>query len=110
MRVRRPSGDPAADCAVVWQSLVGSPAPPLTAYDNALGGVAVIPSSQKPPAGWTPIASQNVALIELQESLGDPALTPVARGGILLWGRDHFGLPWFDAAERTVNLDAHESP
>src|SRR5262249_21715074 len=65
------SGDPAADCAVVWQGLVGKPAPPLTAYDNGLGGVAVIPSSQKPPAGWTQIASQNVALIELQESLGD---------------------------------------
>jgi hypothetical protein len=65
------SGDPAADCASVWQSLVGSPAPPLSAYDNGLGGVAVIPSSQTPPAGWTPLASQNVALIELQESLLD---------------------------------------
>jgi hypothetical protein len=65
------SGDPAADCAVVWQGLVGKPAPPLTAYDNGLGGVAVIPSSEKPPANWTPIASQNVALIELQESLLD---------------------------------------
>jgi hypothetical protein len=33
--------------------------------------VAVIPSSEKPPANWTPLVSQNVALIELQESLGD---------------------------------------
>ena len=65
------SGNPAADCAVVWQGVVGSPAPPLSAYDNGLGGVAVIPSSQTPPAGWTPIVSQNVALIELQESLDD---------------------------------------
>src|SRR5262249_32289398 len=44
------SGDPAADCATVWQGLVGSPAPSLTAYDNGLGGVAVIPSSQTPPS------------------------------------------------------------
>ena len=65
------SGDPAADCVAVWESLVGSPAPALTAYDNGLGGVAVIPSSEKPPASWTPIVSQNVALIELQESLDD---------------------------------------
>lgn len=65
------SGDPAADCVTVWEGLVGKPAPPLTAYDNGLGGVAVIPSSDKPPASWTPLASQNVALIELQQSLGD---------------------------------------
>jgi hypothetical protein len=65
------SGDPATDCASVWAGLVGSPAPPLTAYDNGLGGVAVIPSSEKPPTSWTLLASQNVALIELQESLND---------------------------------------
>ncbi len=65
------SGDPAADCASVWQSLTGKPGPQLTAYDNGLGGVAVIPSSEKPPANWTPIVSQNVALIELQENLLD---------------------------------------
>jgi hypothetical protein len=65
------SGDPAADCVSVWESLTGKPAPPLTAYDNDLGGVAVLPTSQKPPANWTPIASQNVALIELQETLLD---------------------------------------
>ena len=65
------SGDPAADCAVVWQRLVGSPPPALSAYDNGLGGVAVIPTSQKAPANWTPLVSQNVALIELQGSLND---------------------------------------
>lgn len=65
------SGDPAADCAVAWQGLTGKPAPQLRAYDDGIGGVTVIPSSQKPPAGWTPIVSQNVALIELQESLDD---------------------------------------
>jgi hypothetical protein len=61
------SGDPAADCAAVWPA----PVPKLQAYDNGLGGVAVIPSSQKPPANWTPIQSQSVAMIELQESLDD---------------------------------------
>jgi hypothetical protein len=61
------SGDPAADCAVIWPG----PVPRLQAYDNGLGGVAVIPSSEKPPASWTPIESQDVALIELQASFDD---------------------------------------
>ncbi|HEY2355467.1 MAG TPA: hypothetical protein VGH79_11285 [Gaiellaceae bacterium] len=61
------SGDPAADCAAIWPA----PVPKLQAYSNGLGGVAVIPASEKPPAGWTPIASQDVALIELQETLDD---------------------------------------
>ncbi len=65
------SGDPAADCAVAWQHLEGTPAPPLTAYDNRLGGVTVLPSSQNPPADWQPVPAQDVALIELQESLDD---------------------------------------
>jgi 8-oxo-dGTP pyrophosphatase MutT (NUDIX family) len=37
-------------------------------------------------------------------SLNDPAMTPVALGTILLWGRGHFGPDWFDAARRAVNL------
>ncbi|HUJ56144.1 MAG TPA: hypothetical protein VLW49_09185 [Gaiellaceae bacterium] len=61
------SGDPASDCAAVWPA----PAPKLQAYDDGIGGVVVIPASQKPRAGWTAIASQDVALIELQESLDD---------------------------------------
>jgi hypothetical protein len=61
------SGDPAADCAAVWPA----PVPKLRAYDNGIGGVAVIPASEEPPATWTPIASQDVALIELQENLDD---------------------------------------
>jgi len=61
------SGDPAADCAAVWPA----PAPKLQAYDNGIGGVVVIPASEKPQAGWTPIVSQDVALIELQGSLDD---------------------------------------
>lgn len=65
------SGNPAADCAAEWRRESGSPAPPLTAYANTAGGVTVLPRSQKPPAGWRTLHSQNVALIELEESLAD---------------------------------------
>jgi hypothetical protein len=61
------SGDPASDCAAIWPA----PVPKLQAYSDGLGGVAVIPASEKAPADWTPIASQDVALIELQENLLD---------------------------------------
>ena len=62
------SGDPAADCAAIWPA----PVPTLQAYsDSTGGGVVVIPASEKPQAGWTPIESQDVALIVLQESLDD---------------------------------------
>jgi hypothetical protein len=66
------SGDPAYDCAVVWQNDLGTVPPPLAAYDNGDGGVTVIPRADKPGAGWTRLAGdQNVALIQLQESLDD---------------------------------------
>lgn len=66
------SGDPAYDCAVVWQNDVGTVPPPLAAYDNGHGGVSVIPSADKPESGWTRLAGgQDAALIELQESLDD---------------------------------------
>ena len=65
------SGNPAADCAAEWQRERGTPPPPLTAYANTSGGVTVFPRSEKPPAGWRTLRSQNVALIELQESLDD---------------------------------------
>ncbi len=61
------SGDPAADCAAIWPA----PVPKLQAYDDGIGGVVVIPASEKPQADWTSIASQDVSLIELQESLDD---------------------------------------
>ena len=67
------SGDPAADCALQWQRDLGTTPPPLVAYDNGDGGVSVVPRGEKPPAGWKPLAghSQDVALIQLQESLDD---------------------------------------
>lgn len=64
------SGDPAQDCAVEWKREVGS-APALVAYDNTLGGVTVLPRTAKPPAGWKALKSQDVALIQLQNSLDD---------------------------------------
>jgi len=65
------SGNPAADCAAQWQRELSTQPPPLTAYANTSGGVTVLPRSQKPPARWRTLRSQNVALIELQESLDD---------------------------------------
>jgi hypothetical protein len=65
------SGDPARDCAVTWKRDTGTSAPPLAAYDNGSGGVTVIPRDDKPQAGWKPLLSQNVALIQLQNSLDD---------------------------------------
>ena len=65
------SGNPAADCAAEWQRERGHPAPPLVAYANGFGGVTVLPRSQRPPAGWRTLHSQDVGLIELQESLDD---------------------------------------
>jgi hypothetical protein len=65
------SGNPAADCAAEWQRERGTPAPPLVAYANSYGGVTVLPRRKKPPAGWRTLRSQDVALIELQESLDD---------------------------------------
>ena len=65
------SGDPAADCAEEWQRERGTPAPPLTAYANSYGGVTVLPRSEKPLAGWRTLRSQDLGLIELQESLDD---------------------------------------
>jgi hypothetical protein len=65
------SGDPAHDCAIQWKRDFGTKPPALVAYDNTLGGVTVLARSQKPPRGWTVLHSQDVALIELQDSLDD---------------------------------------
>ena len=67
------SGDPAADCALQWQRDLGTTPPALVAYDNGGGGVTVLPRGEKPPAGFErlPGGSQDVALIQLQDSLDD---------------------------------------
>jgi hypothetical protein len=65
------SGDPAHDCAVEWKRELGKAGPRLVAYDNGFGGITVLPHTQTPPAGYKRLASQEVALIELQTSLDD---------------------------------------
>jgi hypothetical protein len=65
------SGDPAHDCAAEWRRELGKAAPALVAYANTFGGVTVLPRSRKPPAGWRTLRSQDLALIELQNSLDD---------------------------------------
>jgi hypothetical protein len=66
------SGDPAYDCAVTLKDDLGTDPPPLAAYDNGHGGVTVIPRSGKPQSGWKPLPQgQDVALIQLQDSLDD---------------------------------------
>lgn len=66
------SGNPAHDCTVDYQREFGTAPPQLAAYDNGLGGVTVIPRSQKPQAGWKRLVSgQDVDLIQLQDSLDD---------------------------------------
>lgn len=66
------TGDPAYDCAVTLKDDLGSDPPPLAAYDNGNGGVSVIPRSEKPQAGWKRLPQgQDVALIQLQDSLDD---------------------------------------
>ena len=65
------SGNPAADCAAEWLREESAAAPPLRAYDNGFGGVSVLPRSETPPAGYRPLRAQDVALIELQDSLDD---------------------------------------
>jgi hypothetical protein len=68
------SGDPVADCAAQWTRDLGVAAPPLVAYDNGHGGILVQPAADPAPSGGTPLPAgqgQNVALIDLQESLDD---------------------------------------
>lgn len=70
------SGDPVADCAAEWERQNGRPAPVLAAYDNGHGGVLVQPATDPAPSGAKPLPpgqgqGQNVALIELDESLAD---------------------------------------
>jgi len=40
----------------------------------------------------------------LQQAITDPAMTPIATGAMLLWGRQRFGREWFDVAARAVTL------
>jgi hypothetical protein len=68
------SGDPVADCAAEWQRETGHAAPALVAYDSGHGGIAVLPASETPPAGYTQLpagATQNVGMVQMQQWLDD---------------------------------------
>ena len=68
------SGDPVADCAAEWQRQTGTKPPTLRAYDNGHGAISVVPATDTPAPGASPLppgATQNVSAIELQESLDD---------------------------------------
>ncbi len=68
------TGDPVADCAVVWEQDTGEPPPELTAYENTTGGIAVLPTQAPVPTGWRPLApgaAQDPRVIELRIALDD---------------------------------------
>jgi hypothetical protein len=68
------TGDPVADCAAEWQRDTGNSAPPLVAYDNGVGGITVLPASEPPWPGFTPLPAgetQNVSMVETQQWLDD---------------------------------------
>lgn len=68
------SGNAVTDCAAQWQRETGTAAPKLVAYDNGHGGILVQPADQAAPRGGRKLpggGSQNVVLIDLQESLDD---------------------------------------
>lgn len=67
-------GDPVADCADVWRDINGTEPPPMTAYDNGEGGVAVLLEGEAVPDGYValePGPYQDTTLIELTAALGD---------------------------------------
>lgn len=68
------TGDPVADCANLWRQQNGTEPPPLVAYDNQHGGIAVVPADADVPAQWTPLEAglaQDPRLIELDAALAD---------------------------------------
>src|SRR2546423_412690 len=74
------SGDPAYDCARILRDDTGTDPPPLAAHDNGTGGVTVLPRSTTPPSGFKRLqAGQDVALIQLQDSLDDYIGGPTPR-------------------------------
>ena len=68
------TGDPVADCTAQWRRDTGQDPPPLVAYDNGHGGIAVMPADRTPLPGSSPLptgATQNVSMIAVQQSLDD---------------------------------------
>jgi hypothetical protein len=76
-------------------------------------GVKSRPTRQEIEQMLVPLEHKGILAVHsspkgLEDALKNPALTPVAQGMILLWGRHKYGVAWFDAAEHLVNLGPHE--
>ena len=112
------TGDPAHDCAIDYRREFGSAAPRLVAYDNSLGGVTVIPRTQKPHAGWKRLVSgQDVDLIQLQDSLDDyinglnsSCLSSAAATSLAESRLAQFGFAGWTVALRSAESSATSAP
>ena len=113
------TGDPVRDCASAWERETGAPPPPLAAYDNGTGGVAVVPAGRAVPGDWTrlePGLSQDPAIIGLEWGLDDsidglrsechalPAARAIADREIAA-----AGLPGWQTASDTGEADGRSS-
>lgn len=68
------TGDPVADCGLVWEQDTGVPPPPLAAYHNGSGGIEVIPAASEPPKDWKPVEDgfrSDPAIVALDSALND---------------------------------------
>lgn len=70
------TGEPVRDCATLWPSLYHRPAPPLVAWVAETGGVVVVTTADRPPAGpgWQRLPSgwrANAAVLGLHFQLED---------------------------------------
>jgi len=109
------TGDPVLDCANEWRRANGTEPPPMVAFDNGRGGVAVQVAGDAVPDGYTaldPGAFQNAVLIELESSLDDVATglesgcyDDVAATEITRQELDRLGL-----AEWTITVDDDRRP
>ena len=73
---RATTGDPAVDCAAVWQRETGESPPELTAYANSDGGIVVVPATDDVPDDWQALpagVSLDPAVVELESALDDIA-------------------------------------
>jgi hypothetical protein len=72
--VQAVTGDPVVDCAADWRRAYDTEPPPMVAYDDGNGAVAVLPEGEAPPDGYValdPGPHQDTTVIELTAALAD---------------------------------------
>ena len=72
--VNAKTGDPVTDCQNEYRARTGETPPPMAAFDNGSGGVAVLIDDTNVPSYYTPLPPgqiQDPALIELSARLSD---------------------------------------